>query len=149
MTEELAASQDRYLRLAADFDNFRKRMARERTGIADRAQAAVLVRVLEVLDDLDRLVAEESAAAEARVLHDAIVMIDRKMRKELQSAGLESIIPDGEPFDPSLHEAVATLAAPDPAQDQHVAATFQAGYCFKGQLIRPARVQVYADQGEG
>ena len=74
--------------------------------------------------------------------------MDRKLRKELESAGLERVDPAGTPFDPSVHEAVATTPSPDPAQDDHVSVTFQPGYLFKGALIRPARVQVFSGQGQ-
>ena len=74
--------------------------------------------------------------------------MDRKLRKELEAAGLERIDPVGQPFDPSLHEAVSTIPPPTPDQDHVVSATFQTGYRYKGNLVRPARVQVYSDQGQ-
>ncbi|MEO8199218.1 MAG: nucleotide exchange factor GrpE [Gemmatimonadota bacterium] len=144
---ELDDARDKLLRLAAEFDNFRKRVARERVELADKAQAAFVVRQLDVLDDLDRLVAGESSAGQSGPLFDATVMINRKLRKELEAAGLERIDPVGQPFNPTLHEAVSTLSPPEPSMDHVVSATFQAGYAFKGSLIRPARVQVYSDQG--
>lgn len=142
----LDEERDRHLRLAAEYDNFRKRVARERTELNDRSQAALVVRLLEVLDDMDRLNAD-GAAASPDQLRQAIDLVDRKLRKELQAAGLERIDPVGAAFDPSLHEAVSTVAPPSPDLDHQVSATFQAGYRFKGALIRPARVQVYAEQG--
>lgn len=139
--------KEKYLRLAAEFDNFRKRTARERVELADRAQAAFVIRLLEVLDDLDRVVAgDHSTASDA--MQQAVVLIDRKLRKELESAGLERIDPVGSPFDPSHHEAVSVIPPPEASQDHTVSATFQAGYRFKGTLIRPARVQVYSDAGQ-
>jgi len=137
---------DRYLRLAADFDNFRKRAAKERLELADRSQAGLAIRLLDVLDDLDRLVAGDQASASGPI-HQAMVLIDKKLRKELDAAGLERIDPVGAPFDPTLHEAVSTTRTTDPSQDHTVSATFQSGYRFKGSLIRPARVQVYSIEG--
>ncbi len=139
--------QDRHARLAAEFDNYKKRIARERLELSDRAQGAFAIKLLDVLDDLDRLMAGAEATEPTMPLHEALVMVDRKLRKELAAAGLERIDSDGAPFDPSIHEAVAAVAPPAPELDHHVAATFQAGYLFKGALIRPARVQVYTDQG--
>jgi molecular chaperone GrpE len=144
---ELAEMKDRQLRLAAEFDNFRKRVAREREEIAHRSQAALAVKLLDVLDDLDRVVAGGSTAGNADVVHQALVLIDRKLRKELEAAGLERIDPAGLTFDPSLHEAVSVVPPASPDQDHTVSATFQAGYRFKGALIRPARVQVYSSEG--
>lgn len=140
--------RDRHLRLAAEFDNFRKRAARERVELTDRAQGALAVKLLEVLDDLDRVLATgDAAGGTSDVVHQALVLIDRKLRKELEAAGLDRIDPVGQPFDPALHEAVSVLAPPEPAQDHMVSATFQLGYRFKGALIRPAKVQVYSSEG--
>jgi len=146
LEDEFAELRDRHLRLAAEYDNFRKRAARERDELAARSQAALVVRLLEVLDDLDRL-SSEGIGQSSDVLHEALVLIDRKLRKELEAAGLERVDPAGQPFDPTLHEAVAVLPAPEADLDHVVAATFQIGYRFKGSLIRPARVQVYSAEG--
>jgi molecular chaperone GrpE len=148
LQRELDDSRDKLLRLAAEFDNFRKRVAKERVELSDRAQAAFVMRMLDVLDDLDRLVAGEASAQQSGPLYDATVLINRKLRKELESAGLERIDPAGQPFDPTKHEAVSILPPPTAEQDHVVSATFQSGYAFKGNLIRPARVQVYSDQGQ-
>jgi molecular chaperone GrpE len=147
LEDEVAAARDRHLRLAAEYDNYRKRAAREREELTHRSQAALAVRLLDVLDDLDRVVAGAVPAAQGDVMHQALVMIDRKLRKELEAAGLERIDPVGQPFDPSVAEAVSVIPPADPVLDHTVAATFQAGYRFKGGLIRPARVQVYSAEG--
>lgn len=146
---DLAEARDRQLRLAAEFDNFRKRVAREREEIGHRSQAALAVKILEVLDDLDRVLAGGVQSLSTDVVHQALVLIDRKLRKELEAAGLERIDPAGQAFDPAFHEAVSVLPPPAPDADHIVSATFQAGYRFKGALIRPARVQVYSSEGHG
>ncbi|MGH7517188.1 MAG: nucleotide exchange factor GrpE [Gemmatimonadales bacterium] len=146
---EVGSLRDQHLRLAAEFDNYRKRVARERAELSERAQAAFITRLLDVLDDLDRLVASEPSATNAGSLRDALLLVDKKLRKELEAAGVERIDPVGEPFDPSQHEAVSTVPAPDASSDHTVSATFQPGYRFKGQLVRPARVQVFSTQGAG
>ncbi|HTS88956.1 MAG TPA: nucleotide exchange factor GrpE [Gemmatimonadales bacterium] len=144
---ELGETRDRMLRLAAEFDNFRKRAAREREEMAQRSQAALAVKLLDVLDDLDRVVAGGTPAAQGDVMHQALVLIDRKLRKELEAAGLERLDPVGQPFDPAVHEAVSVVPPPPGQPDHVVSATFQAGYRFKGALIRPARVQVFSSEG--
>ncbi len=146
LEEQLAEANDRYLRLAADFDNFRKRVARERIDLADKAQAAFVMRLVDVLDDLDRVVGAESGASDDPI-RQAIELVDRKLRKELELAGLKRIDPVGQRFDPTSSEAVSVLPPPTPAQDHTVSATFQVGYDFKGNLVRPARVQVYSAEG--
>jgi molecular chaperone GrpE len=143
---QLQEERDRHLRLAAEYDNFRKRVARERSELGDRAQAALVNRLLEVLDDMDRLSTDGGSASADQIRH-ALELVAKKLQKELQAAGLERIDPVGAPFDPSQHEAVSAVPPPSREQDHQVSATFQPGYRFKGTLVRPARVQVYSDQG--
>ena len=147
LESEVAELKDRHLRLAAEFDNYRKRITRERAELSDRAQASFVSRLLDVLDDMDRLVASDPGTP-LQALREGLSAVDRKLSKELEDAGVERIDPTGTLFDPSQHEAVSTVAAPDQSQDQQVSATFQPGYRFKGVLVRPARVQVYSDQGQ-
>jgi molecular chaperone GrpE len=147
LENEVAELKDRHLRLAAEFDNYRKRINRERADLSDRAQASFVAKLLDVLDDMDRLVASDPATP-LPALREGLSAVDRKLSKELEDAGVERIDPVGDPFDPSQHEAVSTSPAPDPSLDQTVSATFQPGYRFKGVLVRPARVQVYSDQGQ-
>ncbi len=145
---QISDLRDQQLRLAAEFDNYRKRVTRERAELSDRAQAAFVLRLLDVLDDMDRIVAEQGNVP-AESLREALQMIDRKLWKELESAGVERIDPVGSAFNPAEHEAVSTVPAPAPDKDHTVSATFQSGYRFKGQLVRPARVQVYSTHGAG
>lgn len=147
LEDEVAELKDRHLRLAAEFDNYRKRTAKERADLTDRAQANFVAKLLDVLDDMDRLVASDPATP-LSTLREGLSAVDRKLWKDLEEAGVERIDPVGSAFDPSLHEAVSTVPAPDRSLAHTVSATFQPGYRFKGVLIRPARVQVYFDQGQ-
>src|SRR5215213_1466760 len=145
LEEDLAELKDRHLRLAAEYDNYRKRSSRERAELADRAQASFVAKLLDVLDDLDRLVASDPTTP-LPTLREGLSAVDRKLWKELQDAGVQRIDPVGTAFDPALHEAVSTTPTSDRSDDHVVSATFQPGYRFKGTLIRPARVQVFSDQ---
>ena len=147
LESEVAELKDRHLRLAAEFDNYRKRVTKERADLTDRAQANFVAKLLDVLDDMDRLVASDPATP-LPTLREGLSAVDRKLWKDLEEAGVERIDPAGSAFDPSQHEAVSTVAAPDRALAGTVSATFQPGYRFKGVLVRPARVQVYSDQGQ-
>src|SRR5687767_1340841 len=100
LEDQLRESQDRHLRLAAEFDNFRKRIARERIELADRAQAALVMRLAEVLDDMDRVVGS-AAGTSGETMLQGMQLVDRKLRKELEAAGLERIEPVGQVFDPT------------------------------------------------
>jgi len=147
LENEVADLKDRHLRLAAEFDNYRKRINRERSELSDRAQASFVAKLLDVLDDMDRLVASDPATS-LTSLREGLSAVDRKLSKELDDAGVERIDPVGTTFDPSQHEAVSTVPPPDRSKDHQVSATFAPGYRFKGVLVRPARVQVYSDQGK-
>jgi molecular chaperone GrpE len=145
--QAVAQAEDRLLRLAAEYDNYRKRTAREKSEAFDRGATSLVTRLLDVLDDIDRLSTSDPAATSYESFRSAFDVVQRKLRKELETAGLEKIDPAGHVFDPTLHEAVAAVAPESPEQDHTVKATFQAGYRFKGGVIRPARVQVYSAHG--
>ena len=144
---ELDELKDRYLRLAAEYDNFRKRSQRERAEAGERGQAELLGKLLEVLDDLDRVVDGGDKIPSVSELHQAVLLTDKKLWKELEKFGLEIVDPAGAPFDPSVHEAIAQVPAPVAEGAGTIAAVFQVGYRFKGILLRPARVQVYGEPG--
>lgn len=142
MRRSVEEHRDRYLRLAAEFDNFRKRTLRERQETWARAQAELVSQMLDSLDDLGRVTALDPAAIEAAAVIEGVAMVERKLFKSLATAGLEVLNPVDETFNPELHEAVSTMPALSPEDDSMVAMVYQQGYVFKGQLIRPARVVV-------
>jgi len=148
LEDQLAELNDRYLRLAAEYDNFRKRSSRERTELWTKAQADLLARLVDALDDLARFAHVDPAATDAKTIHDGVDLVERKLRKELEAAGVRRVDEVGVAFDPNLHEAVTTAAASDPSQDHTVGAVLQAGYKLGDMLIRPARVQVLTWGGE-
>lgn len=143
----LADSEERFLRLAAEYDNYRRRTTKEKTEAFDRGAAFLAERLLDILDDVDRLAASEPTTTTAETFRGAFELIQRKLRKDLEAAGLERIEPVGVAFDPTLHDAVAVVAPETPEQDHTVKQTFQTGYRYKGTVVRPARVQVYSEQG--
>ena len=140
--QELAALRDRHLRLAADFDNFRKRALKERTEVWEKAQADLVLRLTDALDDLARFAHVNPAETDAGKLHAGVDLVERKLWKELGGLGVSRIDQTGVPFDPHQHEAVTTAAAPNAGADHTVGAVLQAGYRFGKTLLRPARVQV-------
>ena len=144
---ELDALKDRHLRLAAEFDNFRRRTARERAELAALAQAELVGRVLDALDDLERFAHVDPTATDAKTLHDGIDLVERKFWKALTTAGLVRIDQAGVPFDPAVHEAVTTSPASDAAQDHTVGTVLQPGYRLGERLLRPARVLVLTWRG--
>ena len=139
---ELAMEREKYLRLAAEYDNYRKRSARERSDAGARAQAELVRQMVEALDDLARFAHVDPSSTDAETIVQGVDMVEKKMMKALGSAGLRVINPVGETFDPSLHEAVATEPTSAPEDDHVVARVYQPGYVFNTQLLRPARVVV-------
>jgi molecular chaperone GrpE len=142
LTDELAQAKDQYLRLAADMDNFRRRMTKERSETWSRAQADVVSNILDALDDLGRVAHLDPAKTSSQDVLVGLELVERKLLKELEGAGLERAGALGEAFDPNRHEAVSTTPAQDPKQDHVISAVFQPGYRFGGALLRPAKVQV-------
>ena len=138
----LAEQQDKYLRLAAEYDNYRKRAVRERQEAASRGQADLLRGLLDALDDLMRFAHVDPATTDTKTVVDGVAMVERKMLKTLNSIGVEVINPIDQTFDPAAMEAVATEPALSPEDDHVVARVYQQGYLFNGQLLRPARVVV-------
>ena len=142
MQAELDTARDRHLRLAAEFDNYRKRMDNELTSSWARAQAELVRRLLDGLDDLQRVGGWEASNTTVEALIEGVDLVERKLFQALSSAGLEWVDPTGETFDPNTMEAMMRVPAEDESQDEQVHEVFQKGYTFKGQLIRPARVSV-------
>ncbi len=143
LTGELEEARDRYLRTAAEFDNFRKRTSREHTELWSRAQAQLVNNVLDALDDLGRVLELDPDDATAQDVISGVELVERKLMRELEGAGLARVGREGEPFDPNNHEAVSTVPAPSAEQDGTVVDVLQQGYRFGGALLRPARVRVY------
>jgi Molecular chaperone GrpE (heat shock protein) len=133
---------DRYLRLAAEYDNYRKRSAKERQDAGARAQADLVRQLVEALDDVARFAHVDPATTDAGTIVQGVDMVEKKLLKALGNAGLEVINPVGETFDPALHEAVATEPTSAREDDHVVSRVYQPGYVFKSQLLRPARVVV-------
>jgi molecular chaperone GrpE len=137
---------DRHLRLAAEFTNYRRRVESEMSSAWDRAQADLVRRLLDVLDDLQRVAlldpADEAVTVESIV--EGIDLVERKFLKSLEDAGAEVLAPDaGTAFDPEAMEALMRVPTEDEGLDETVAQVFQTGYRFRGHLVRPARVSVH------
>lgn len=143
---EVSASRDRHLRLAAEFDNYRKRTIREQADAAARAQSALVAKLADVLDDLDRAT-QHSETSTKEALVEGVELVERKFRQVLEAAGLERVDPRGELFDPESMEALMSVPTDNPDEDGHVADVFQPGYRLQGTLLRPARVTVKKHEG--
>jgi molecular chaperone GrpE len=140
--QALDEQREKYLRLAAEYDNFRKRTTRERQEAHLRGQGDMLKGMIDALDDLGRFAHVDPASTDAKTVVEGVEMVEKKLLKTLAGHGMEIINPVDHPFDPALHEAVMTEPAASKEEDHLVARVFQVGYLFNGQLLRPARVVV-------
>lgn len=138
----LDEQRDKYLRLAAEYDNFRKRSTRERQEAGWRAQGELVSGLIDSLDDIQRFAHVDPHSVDARTIKDGVAMVEKKIFKSLAGHGLEVVDPVDHPFDPTVHEAITTIPAATPDEDHLVAQVYQLGYVFRGQLLRPARVVV-------
>lgn len=144
---ELKALNDRHLRLAAEFDNYRKRVERERADQHARSQADLLRRLLDVLDDLQRVEHFDPNTVTSQSLLEALELVEKKFRTVLQMVGLEEVQARGEFFNPQTMEALMTAPAEHPEEDEVVADVLQKGYRMGNTLLRPARVSVKKYEG--
>lgn len=140
--EELEELRDRHLRLAAEFENFRKRTRRELAEARERGQAELAGRLLEALDDLERLQETPDEQMDPESFAEAVEMVHRKLWKELQESGLTRMDPEGERFDPEVHDALLTAPADSPEESDVVSRVLINGYSFGDRVLRPARVEV-------
>lgn len=143
--EELRVLRDRHLRLAADFENYKKRVSADLAGGWVRAQAELVRSLTEGLDDLQRVSQFTSEDTTVDVLIEGVDLVERKLLKALTDAGLTVLDPQEGPFDPNIMEAMMRVPSDEDGQDDTVHQVFQKGYLFKDHLVRPARVSVYKD----
>jgi molecular chaperone GrpE len=137
---EIADLNNRLLRAAADFENFRRRMQREKEETAVYANQKLLLNLLPVLDNLERALATTAVAGDEK-LRQGVELTARSFRDTLAKEGLTPVEAVGQIFDPNLHEAVMTVEAAD-KEDGTIIAEFQKGYKLGDRVIRPSMVQV-------
>jgi molecular chaperone GrpE len=137
LEQDLKTEHDLYLRALADFDNYRRRIDRERAQFGAEALRDFILRLLDVVDDLERFL--DSAGDQTNPFIDGIRLVHQKLQNILEKEGVRPFESLGRTFDPALHEVVATV----PAEDQAPGAIVQEmrrGYTLKDDLLRPARV---------
>lgn len=137
---ELGAEKDAYMRLAADFDNYKKRTQRDSVQRAAAEKESFIHELLPILDNLERALTYKSSASAAQ-LHQGVEMTSLLLDRLLQSHGVEAVEEVGKRFDPHRHEAVST--GYDASQPDHsILEVVQRGYCQRDKVFRPAKVIV-------
>lgn len=141
-SDELEKAQDRFIRLAADFDNYKKRTEAEKTALRGMVVADTVQMMLPILDNLERAVS--AAANEDSPLKDGVVMVLNQAKSAFESFGITPFGERGDRFDPTLHNAVMTCQD-DELEPDTVAKVLQKGYKINDRIIRHALVQVVSE----
>ena len=138
---ELAAANDRNLRLMAEFDNYRRRTAKEQLELIETANGKLLEKLSEVQDNFERAFASENKAQDLEAFEKGMQMIYNQFAKILTDAGLEQIDPTGAEFDPNMHEALMQQPS-ETVPEGNVVTVFQKGYKLKNKILKTAKVIV-------
>lgn len=141
LEQELGEMKDKYLRLFAEFDNFKKRSVKEKLDLMKTAAQDTISAILPVLDDFDRAKLSAESEDNDEQLSEGILMVYNKIYSVMNARGLEKMVPTGEAFDPEQHEAISEIPAGDEMKGK-IVDTVQSGYILKDKIIRHAKVVV-------
>ena len=134
--------KDKYLRLSAEFDNYRKRTLKEKAELIKNGGEKAISAILPILDDLERALTKMKKLDDIQAMYDGIDLIHQKFLKTLAQEGLQKMEPVGEAFDTDFHEAIALVPAPEETQKGKVLDCVQTGYKLNDKVIRHAKVVV-------
>ena len=139
---DLAEQKDKFLRLMAEFDNYKRRTAKERMDLIQTAGKDVIVSLLDVLDDCDRAEKQLATSEDIALQKEGIQLVFNKIRSTMQAKGLKAMESIGTPFDAELHEAITEVPVPDNKQKGKVIDEVTKGYFLNEKIIRFAKVVV-------
>lgn len=142
LEEEVKALNDKYLRLYAEFDNFKRRTQKERIELLQTAGKDIIVSLLPILDDFDRALKAMDNATDVKPVKEGILLVDSKLKNLLAQKGLKSIESKNLDFDTDFHEAITTIPAPTPDLKDKVMDEVEKGYTLNDKVIRFAKVVV-------
>lgn len=142
LMEKLAEMQDKYLRLSAEFDNYRKRTLKEKIELTRTASESVILKILPVLDDFERGVKVMESAADCGAMHAGLALIYSKFRNFLDQNGVKEIEALNRDFDLEMHDAVTKVPAPDKKMKGKVVDVIEKGYTLNDKVIRFSKVIV-------
>jgi molecular chaperone GrpE len=142
VSEELAKLNDAYLRLMAEYDNYRKRTIKEKADLIKNGGEKTLTGLLPVIDDFDRAMQTIETATDISAIKEGLELIYNKFHAYLQQNAVKPIETLGQPFDPDLHEAIAAIPATEEAQAGKIIDSVQTGYTLNDKVIRHAKVVV-------
>lgn len=138
----LSEAQDKYLRLYSDFENYKKRVARDRVDQSRMAAADTWSAILPVIDDFERAIKALESNGSSNPALDGILLIYSKLKSITESRGLKPMDAVGKPFDPELHDAITRMSAPDESKKGTVLDEVEKGYFLNDRVLRHAKVVV-------
>jgi len=138
----VAEERDKYLRLSAEFDNYRKRTLKEKAELIKNGAEKTLTAILPVLDDFERALKNMEASEETKAMKEGVELIFNKFQKILGQEGLQKIETEGQAFDVDFHEAIALIPAPSEELKGKILDCVQTGYMLNDKVIRHAKVAV-------
>jgi molecular chaperone GrpE len=133
---------EKYLRLYAEFDNFRRRTQKEKADLIKYGGEDIILSILPIVDDMERALAHHKDAKDHKPLQEGLDLILQKTKTILTSKGVQPMEPKGEPFDPELHDAITNIPATSDDMKGKVAEVVEKGYSLNGKVIRHAKVVV-------
>lgn len=139
---ELVEAKDKYLRKVAEFENFKRRNARERIELIQTAGREVITDMLDVLDDCDRAQKQIETSEDVNVIKEGVLLVFNKLRNLLQARGLKAMETINKEFDPDLHEAITEIPAPTPELKGKIVDEVTKGYYLNDKIIRHAKVVI-------
>lgn len=139
---ELAAANDKYLRLYAEFDNYKRRVAKERIELMQTAGKEIIANLLPVIDDFDRALKAFETATELEPVKEGVLLVGHKLKNILSHQGLKEMESVGKPFDPELQEAITNVPAPSDDLKGKVIDEIEKGYFLHDKVLRHAKVVV-------
>ena len=142
LKKEIAEWKDKYVRQIAEFDNFRKRNAKERLELMQTAGKEVIKDLLDVLDDCDRAQKQMETSDDLKTIKEGVLLVFNKLRNVLTAKGLKAMETVKTEFNPDLHEAITEIPAPNPELQGKVVDEVMKGYYLNDKIIRHAKVVV-------
>ena len=142
LTNQLAESNDKYTRLVAEFDNYKKRTSKERMELIQNAGQGVISKLLPVLDDFDRALHAMATAQDVESIKQGIDLVNNKFRKLLENEGLKEMEAIGQVFDADYQEAITAIPAPTEDMKNKVIDVVEKGYTLNDKVIRFAKVVI-------
>ena len=140
--KEAAENYDKFLRISAEFENYKKRSVKDRADVAKYANEQLIRDILPIMDSMERALEHVSNSDDLNAFIEGLKLIQEKLSMTLEKNGVEKIETANRDFDPNYHEAMLQVDTNEPDSDNKIAEVFETGYLLNGRLLRPAKVSI-------